>query len=285
MPEDSDTRLIASGFSSFVYETREGCILRVARTAEAAKAYEREFRFLPFLAAHLPVSVPVPISCTGGRMLYPKLRGEPLTVATANGPGRDEIARQIASILQAFARIPIEAAVNGGIPRMDRTAGLLQAAGNVAAALPPELGDDIQRWRGTFERNLSLTTPRTCVIHGDLWHENVLIDNSDHQVSGLIDFEQTSIGDPAWDVAAQRHAGEDFARMVWGESYAGDMELWARADLLFQLRPFEGLRWAIEQNDRAELADGLVKLQAVGVLPVTGSTRITTAAWLGTLAE
>src|SRR5947209_35564 len=73
--------VVTNGFSSIVTETADGYIRRTARTPEAEESFTRECRFLPELAARLPVPVPLPLTCEPGRMLYRKIPGDPLQAA------------------------------------------------------------------------------------------------------------------------------------------------------------------------------------------------------------
>ena len=54
--------------------------------------------------------------------------------------------------------------------------------------------DDDENWRFA-----------TCLTHGDLGPEHVLVSASG-DLAGVIDWEETSVGDPAWDFACLLHA-------------------------------------------------------------------------------
>ena len=82
----------------------------------------------------------------------------------------------------------------------------------------------------------------------------------------MIDFEATSLGDPAWDLATQLHCGVEFASLVFEAYGPKDPGMWTRAQELFQLRQFEGLDWAIRHGDAAEFEASIEKLRCVGVL-------------------
>jgi aminoglycoside phosphotransferase (APT) family kinase protein len=122
-------------------------------------------------------------------------------------------------------------------------------------------------------------------IHGDLWYENLLIDTESGRLTGVVDFDQASIGDPAWDLATQLHCGREFAEQVFDAYPLKDPAMWWRAEKLFALRPFEALEWSLQRRNAVEFEDSLRKLYLVGVLPDTGMIRRTTAPWLGTSAE
>lgn len=272
------TELLASGFSSFVYETPDGKVRRVPRTPEAREACLRQCRFLPRLAAHLPVPIPVPSECEGA-MVYPKLQGEPLQPEMLEHAGSTRIAHSIAEFMAALHSIPVADALSWGVPAESRTAQLLAAADRVLPLIPLELRGAARTWRDQFVE----TPHRDVLIHGDLWYENILVDLQTGCISGVVDFDATGSGDAAWDLATQLHCGEGFAKLVFDAYPFKDATFWDRAEALFRLRPFEGLDWAARNDDAAEFEDGLRKLHEVGVLP--GMIRSTTTPWLGTSAE
>ncbi len=273
-------RELSFGFSNLIYEMPDGNVCRVPRTPEAREASQRQRQFLPQLAACLPVPIPVPSKCDGETMVYRKMEGEPLQPGMLQSLDANRIAGDMAAFMSALHSIPAESAKQWGVPSESRTAKLLAAADRVLPVIPNEWRRHASAWREQFIEMPHPDVP----IHGDLWHENVLINRESGHVSGILDFDETSIGDPAWDLATQLHCGRAFAQLVF-EAYAHkDNSLWKRAEALFQLRPFEGLDWAVRYRDAAEFEDGLRKLQEVGVLPA-GIIRNTTAPWLGTVAE
>ena len=264
----------ASGFSNLVYELGDGNVRRVPRTPEAREACLRQCRFLPRLASYLPVLIPVPSDCDGAMMVYRKLGGQPLQPKMLGHLDAGQLARDIASFMSALHSLPAHDAVSWGVPpAISRTAQLLAAADRVLPLIPSEYRSAALMWR---ERFVELPHPDV-PIHGDFWNENMLIDVRSGRLAGVLDFDEASIGDPAWDLATQLHCGREFAKLVFDAYSPKDPTLWARAEELFRLRPFEGLDWAVRYRDAEEFEDGLKKLQEVGVLPAVGIKRTTTA--------
>lgn len=50
-------------------------------------------------------------------------------------------------------------------------------------------------------------------IHGDLWYENYIL-NDNNELVGIVDFEGSGMGDPAYDIAALYYLGTDFINKV-----------------------------------------------------------------------
>ncbi len=214
-------------------------------------------------------------------MVYRKLHGSPLQPEMLEHLNRAQLARGIAEFMTALHSVPVDDAISWGVPAKNRTEQLLAAADRVLPLIPTELRETALAWRERFVEMPHDDVP----IHGDLWYENLLVDPQTGRISGVLDFDQAGIGDPAWDLAAQLHCGKRFAELVFEAYPFKDAALWRRAEALFRLRPFEGLDWAVRYKHAAEFQDGLRKLQEVGVLPAAGIMRTTTAPWLGTVAE
>jgi len=272
-------RLLAKGFGSEVYETPEGLILRKPLTNETREAYARQCRFLPWLGSFFHFLIPRP-SFFGDFMSYPKLQGEPLEPSMLGQLDATAIAIEIANFMAELHSVPVAHAVEWGLSSVSRTTLLLAAADRVIPKIPSNMQRDVRRWRESFRER----DHRKVVIHGDLWYGNILIRESGC-LSGVVDFDDTSIGDPAWDLATQLHLGRRFTKLVLDAYPLEKATMLERAEALFALRPFEQLDWAYRQGDTAEFEEGLEKLYLAGVLPDTGMTRTTTTPWEGTSAE
>ena len=112
-------------------------------------------------------------------------------------------------------------------------------------------------------------TPDALVVHhGDLWYGNMLVE--DHHITGLLDFEQLSLGDQAVDFVPQLYLGEQFFSWVV-EAYTragGELSphFQHRVRQLFAVREFSGLHWAVEHHDAEEFRDSLVKIRKGPIL-------------------
>jgi aminoglycoside phosphotransferase (APT) family kinase protein len=148
---------------------------------------------------------------------------------------RDEVARQLGVFLARLHSYPVDKAREAGVP---------------------EAGDRIGHWRdqsceqlqgldglnvdmGRLRRYLENETPvpfkgAASLVHSDLWAEHILIDSRSGRVSGIIDWGDTVIGDPAIDFAClYTRYGKSWVKNVL-EHYAGklDAEVISRARYL-----------------------------------------------------
>lgn len=257
-------RLVGSGFGGEIYQTASGMIRRKATDTLLFDSYRRQCRFLPELAVRVPFAVPLPMWNDDGSMSYQRLAGQPLQPEMLPTIGATQLADELALFVTALHSISTASAIEWGVTPLSKTTKLLAAADRVLPELPEAIRERARAWRRLFHE----PPHRNVLIHGDLWHENLLVDVRSGRLSGVIDFDETSIGDPAWDFATQLHCGEEFTKLVIDRcpQSVGDPTLLSRARALFALRTFEGLDWALRHKDEAEFKQGLHKLHSAEAL-------------------
>ncbi|MBF0680117.1 MAG: aminoglycoside phosphotransferase family protein [Devosia sp.] len=199
----------ALGWDNQMWRLGEDLAVRLPWSTPGADALLlKEYAFLPGLAAHLPLPIPVPIRLGQPTALFPRswivtrwLPGEPADRAHVtrradaaqtlaaflaalhqpapdNGPvSRDGRGGPLAAIDQGLRRTLAEASDRGLIADPER---LLAVWGDALAA-PAWFGPPV--W-----------------LHADLHPANVL--TSDGNICGIIDFGDLCVGDPACDLAA-----------------------------------------------------------------------------------
>ena len=280
-------QLLGAGFRSVAVETAGGVVVRIARNAAAMAGHAKEARFLPALRGRLPAAVPDPRWHAGpsepfpfGALGYPKLPGAPLLPEHLAGTGLASVAGGVAAFLLALHRIPREEAV--GLPVMgpeahhrDLTALQDEVLPPLRAALTEREYRTVTRWWDELLADEAMTRYPLAVCHGDLWYENILVERAggpeaDHRVTAVLDWENASVGDPARDFATQLHLGAPFAdrviaayRAVGGEFDAGFEHRLRRH---WELREFDGIRFAVRQADAAEFEDAVRKLRRGPIL-------------------
>ncbi len=274
-------RLLGEGFRSIALETAVGQVFRIGRSPEATEGHLKELRLLPHLHDRLPAAIPQPIWYCGpserfpfGVIGYPKLPGTPLIPEMLSGEGNNLIA-ELAAFLAALHRFPPREVLSIGVPILPTFSPEVEAMRDeVLPALSSRLTqaeyERVARWWESFLSNERMRRYKPALVHGDLWYENVLVDERGEHVLGVVDFEGASLADPATDFAAQFYLGEPFVVLLW-EQYAeaggtADEDLLYRAKRLWQLREFEGVQFSIRTDDMEELEDSILKLRWSGVL-------------------
>ena len=196
----------ANGWDNALFRVGDRLVARLPRRAAAAQIIRNEQRWLPRLAAGLPIPTPYPERIGAPALGYPwpwslvpYLPGEPAAVSALDWAAA-------ATALGAFLRAlhvpaPDDAPANParGVwvgerrdsflknlqtagPRVDRAAALRVFAGAVSAPRFP----GPPAW-----------------LHGDLHPLNILV--RDGEVSAVIDFGDITAGDPATDLAVAWH--------------------------------------------------------------------------------
>ena len=173
---------------------------------------------LPFLAERTAVPVPAfsfhgvpsgpfPMHFAG----YEKLTGVPaigVEPAVANPPRLAQVVGEFLSSLHAF---PVETAAGLDVPAYPAALLLeevceetLSDLHRVREALPDAPEAD---WRRFFERPPDGGGVTPVLVHGDLAAEHILIDLDAGEITGVIDWSELAVGDPAIDVAGLCHWG------------------------------------------------------------------------------
>lgn len=263
-------RVVGSGFGSIVVETAEGALFRIGKDKAVARAYAMESRLLPSLAARVPLPIPELRWYAGTSALfpsgvigYPKLEGTPLLPASLSRLDAARIASDLGQFLVALHRFPVEEAKALGVPGPVGNEQIRARGERVLPVLRRALSTSEYRvvlsWWDALLGDVGFWIHEPALRHGDLWYENILVDETGHHVTGVIDFDDAAIGDPVQDFATLLYLGEPFTRRVvaayltaggtLGGHFAHRVQRW------WELREFN------LPDDPAELSDQLRKLR------------------------
>ncbi|MGI5166106.1 phosphotransferase family protein [Spirillospora sp. CA-253888] len=201
-----------------------GYVLRLPKEEDGASGIDREARLLPELSLDLPVprfvfTAPNPLG-PGRFCCYPVVPGESLEPEEWAARGLLEAAappRQIAAAIEAIHAFPVERARALGVldrdMRADYTGGLAEARAEVAPLLPPdEASALLAAWEDYLAHDANFAYD-PALLHADLSLDHLLVTGD--RISGLIDFGDTEIGDPDYDLCyLWAEAGPGFVRRV-----------------------------------------------------------------------
>lgn len=233
-PEWADlaiTPVRSAGTDNAMYRLGDDMAVRLPRIPSAAKQVDKEQRWLPHLAPHLPLAVPVPL----GRGVPGEGYGLPWSVyrwLDGENLFDEPIAdlRDAAAQLGRFVAALREIDATGGPPSFrggpvgtrdgDVRAAIrdLSADGTVDGDATTAAWQDILRlpqWQGA-----------PVWIHGDLLPGNLLAHRN--QLSAVIDFGGLGVGDPACDVMVAWTLLSAETRDLFRESVGVDDATWAR---------------------------------------------------------
>jgi aminoglycoside phosphotransferase (APT) family kinase protein len=224
----------SAGTDNAIYRLGPDMAVRLPRIGWATGQVHKAHRWLPLLAPHLPLAIPVPLAMgTPGAgypwhwSIYRWLPGEDAARTRLADPC--QAARRLAEFITALQRIDTTggplAADHGlrGVPLATRDAPTRTA---IAA-----LDDMIDTAAATAAWDAALRASewdRAPVwFHGDLLPGNLLLDHG--RLSAVIDFGGLGVGDPACDLMSAWGLFSGASRAAFRAALGVDDATWARA--------------------------------------------------------
>ncbi len=193
-------------------------VCRFAKHPEAAASLRREACLLPQIADIMPLPIPQPVCypvASSTIAIHPLIPGEPLTseqFLKLDNIARERCTQQLANFLAALHRTDLALAQQCGIETVDYLARYQEVRRNAEQHLIPQLpAPDRAYVHKIFHEFLANPQdPATfALLHGDLSPDHVLWKPSLQKITGILDFGDMQIGDPAWDLVFLR---EDYGR-------------------------------------------------------------------------
>lgn len=227
------TPVECDGWDNTTFRLGDEMSVRLPSAAEYVAQVDKEHRWLPVLAGHVPVAIPEPLAKgTPGSgypwpwSVYRWLPGEPATeerIADLRA-----FAIQLAEVLTALHTV---AAAGGPVPGSHNffrggPVGTYDAQTRTAIAA---LEDDVDAVAATrvWEAALLASWHGPPVwVHGDVAAGNLLVE--DGTLSAIIDFGCAAVGDPACDVAIAWTLFSGDSREAFRTRLDVDERTWAR---------------------------------------------------------
>jgi aminoglycoside phosphotransferase (APT) family kinase protein len=239
-------RMSASGSTNALFRLGDDLIVRLPRQPGGSAGIRRETRWLPTIAAALPVAVPEVVGVFGPDAGYPetwsvvrRLDGEHPEVVdpgTPADPGRSRLAIDLADVVVALrnAHVPDEARNDPELHwyRGDPLAAMAAdtAAGIARCRALGDFGFDLDDAERVWAQAMTLPGVHDRVeprwYHGDLAAENLLV--RDGRLSAVLDFGALSVGDPTVDLIVAWEVLDPPAREVFRERIGVDDATWLR---------------------------------------------------------
>jgi aminoglycoside phosphotransferase (APT) family kinase protein len=230
---------------------------RTPRFADAESQLRTETRLMPRLAPLLPIPVPVPIVLDESplRVRHVLVPGAP---ALEPGPLTADQGRLLGGFLRCLHDMPVNIYVETGVPDdVAARAELLATLERMLHRITPLLPEHLQEPGRALLRRVALPAPGA-LIHGDLAAHHVLIE--DGAISGVIDWSDARVGDPALDLGWAMYGTPDpFAEAVATTYGVTDDEL-VRALDWHRLVPWYDVLWGLGPGGREFVDDGLAEV-------------------------
>lgn len=225
---------------------------RTPRYPDREPQLRREVALLPWLAPLLPLPVPVPeiVSESPLTVRYAYLPGDAC-------PGRSAAhGAAVGGFLAALHRIdPREAGRRGALGAAASHAEVPLTLERMAREVLPLLPSQIAPAGRALLTRTAIDPPHTGLIHGDLGPEHIRV--SDDRVTGIIDWGDSRIGDPALDLAWTGFGSDTAFADALLATYGPDDLLLARARDWHQLGPWHEVLYGLGEGGPAFVESGL----------------------------
>lgn len=222
------------GWDNRTFHLGDDMTVRLPSAAGYVPAVEKEQRWLPVLAPHLPLPIPTPLGRGEPALGYPFpwsvygwLAGE--TASPSRIGSLTAFAEDLAAFLVALQAVDATGGPPAGEHSFFRGAPPASYDAETRRTIAA-LGDRVPGAHCTeiWEAGLAATfTGRPVWFHGDIAHGNLLV--RDGRLAGVIDFGTSGVGDPACDaqIAWTLFRGE--SRATYRAALGIDDAMWARA--------------------------------------------------------
>ncbi len=264
---------INTGWDAWIFEvdSLEGeLIFRLPQRPEIAEGHLKEIKLLPYLSDALLVHVPVYkyIYPPGryfeyGLVGYRKIPGAALDQEMASLP---PIVQQIGRFLSDLHAFPLELAQSLGIPGTGGESWrqvYLEFYAWIRNNLFPLLDKTgrsytCELWENYLDKHTNFEF-QPALIHGDLAGEHLLCDSSLAAITGVIDWEDATVGDPALDFVGLWFVGSApfVERILANYSKLVDNGFWNRIHFYADIVPFHEIRFGLSAGEPEHLQHGL----------------------------
>jgi aminoglycoside phosphotransferase (APT) family kinase protein len=241
-------RFEASGSTNALFRLGDDLLVRMPRQPGGSATIEKEQRWLPHLAPHLPVPVPEIVAVGEPGFGYPEtwsvvrfLDGTRPGVPEPDEPPRHALAAELAAVVRALGEVPVPAAATSD-PTLEWYRGgplasmCVDLTGFLQDCRRLESDDDFdvdleavrRAWDAVLELPEAAVAREPRWYHGDLNAENVLVSADDPpHLAAVLDFGALSVGDPTNDLAVAWQLLDPAARRTFRCALGVDDATWA----------------------------------------------------------
>jgi aminoglycoside phosphotransferase (APT) family kinase protein len=231
-------RLLANGWDNTLLRLGDDLLVRLPRRELAARLVTHEQRWMPHLAAHLPIPIPTPVHIGRPSSTYPwpwSITAYFPGVNAGQAPRLDtpEAAGALGGFLGSLhVPAPSDAPTNPfrGVPLQLREEAFRTNLDLAGDAIDAHRAMDI--WRRVLAAKPWGGAPLW--LHGDLHPGNVLVREA--RITAVIDFGDITSGDPATDLAIAWMLLPPPDQKVFWDAYAAGASHPVDADLTLRAR-------------------------------------------------
>jgi aminoglycoside phosphotransferase (APT) family kinase protein len=266
---------LAAGWDNTAFLVNDSFVFRFPRRAIAVPLIATEIALLPWLASRLPVSIPRPAFAGTPSAAYPwpfagypKLVGRTLANAGTSGTDRLELAAALGRFLAALHAIPAtEARERGAGPdaydRLDTNTRRQATTERLEMLASRGVSLDRALIEATLDETPETPWRDDVLVHGDLHAGQILVDEAE-ALTGVIDWGDVHLGDPAVDLAAAHAILPRAAHDAFRRSYGAiDDVRWRAARVRAVWHTVALLASAVDQDDEAMIREAMEGLERI----------------------
>ncbi|HEX3930756.1 MAG TPA: aminoglycoside phosphotransferase family protein [Nocardioides sp.] len=256
------------GWDNVTFRLADEMLVRLPSAAEYALAVEKEQRWLPELARHLPTLIPAPLARGLPGAGYPFhwsifgwLPGEPAARSALADP--IGIAEDVGDFVEALRRVDATGGPQPGVHNWFR-GGTLRTYDATARGALAELEEhiDVDLAAAAWDDALEARWNGVDVwFHGDLAPGNLLVERG--RLAAVIDFGTCGVGDPSCDLAVAWTLLDLPGRQLLRERLAVDASTWARGRGWALWKTLRNLANAVEDRDERSEAEARLIVEAI----------------------
>jgi len=221
------------GWDNRTFRLGDALNVRLPSAPSYAAQVDKEQRWLPLLAPHLPLPIPVPVARGAPGLGYPHpgsvlhwIPGEPASAGTIGAPAT--FAVDLAAFLVALRGVDATAGPAAGAHNFFR-GGPLEVYADETLRAVDTLGGAVPRDAAlaVWEAAMATTWHTDPVwVHGDVAAGNLLV--RDGRLAAVIDFGSSGVGDPACDTVIAWTLLCGASRAAYRAALRLDDATWAR---------------------------------------------------------
>lgn len=259
------------GQNSLVAIVNEELIFKFPKYKHVIEELKIEAEIMPIISKHVTLDVPVQLyssfeSNEPGQVFvgYKMIKGTPLERELYwQLENKQTVAAQIGGFLQELHSLPADCLTGVGIKKQDGFAYwsdmLMKIEKSIFPHIRPESREQFNESFRNFLDNDENFQYEPVLIHGDFGTSNIIYDAGLGKISGVIDFGQMALDDPAIDIASlicPMGYGEGFAKYIV-QAYPQMQALLSRARFYMSTFALQEALFGVETGDREAFEAGV----------------------------
>ncbi len=254
------------GWDHYVIILDDKYVFRFPRAKKYLKKLKNEILLLKYLKDKVEVSIPeytyiAKDKSFAGYSLIPGIQLKRKVFKTIPNKTRNLLAKQIADFLSSLHKTSHKVAKQYGVKSIKTQKQYRELVVNTSKYIFPRISKKEQLLINDYLKEFKnyLKFPKKVFTHNDFYSKHILLGKNKKYISGIIDFSDRKIDDPARDFSELWDYGEKFTLEVY-KNYKGhkdkdflkrSMLYYKRIPLWTMISPFQGGRGKFKKGYKA----------------------------------